>query len=95
MSNSRTWRERPPSSSPSARVAWDLLTEHHPTWSLIKIWYAPEMDDGAWCGEFENGQYSDVDVLVVNHVRNKLKVAALTKKLAALEARAALASKPV
>lgn len=91
VSNSRTWRARPPSSSPFARVAWDLLTEFHAPWTVVKIWYAPEMDDGAWCAEFENGKYRDVDVLVVNQARDKLKVAALPKKPARLESRAAQA----
>jgi len=81
---------RPPSSSPSARVAWDLLTKFHTPWVIVNMWYAPEMDDGAWCAQFENGKYKDVDVLVVNQVRDQLKAAALSKKLARLQSKIAL-----
>lgn len=76
----KTWTSKPPSSSLSGQVAWDLLSASYAPWHIVKLWYAPEMDDGAWCAQFDNGECRDVDVLVtrqkVSEIRKQRQMAA-------------------
>jgi inosine/xanthosine triphosphate pyrophosphatase family protein len=71
---SKIWTSRLPASSESGRVAWDRLSAERPGSKIVELWFASQMDDGAWCARYEDGHCSDVDVLAtaqqVNHARS-------------------------
>lgn len=83
----KIWTKRPPASSPRGQVAWDLLGEMHAEWRIAELWFAPEMDDGAWCARFDNGEYDDVDVLVTTHRADQLRMLRMYFKAGRLAAR--------
>lgn len=66
------WAKRPPSNSPGGRAAYDLLVERHAPLKIVELWYAPEMY--AWCAKFDDGQYHEVDILIVSQTRHKAKL---------------------
>lgn len=85
---SKIWKQRPPASSLGGQVAWDMLSNVLPHQKIVELWYAPEMDDGAWCARYDNGECHDVDVLVTRHEVNKRKSAKLHFELGLVAARA-------
>jgi hypothetical protein len=69
----KIWKKRPPASSLGGQVAWDMLSPEFPEHPIVELWYARDMDDGAWCARFSNGECRDVDVLVTRHRVNRIR----------------------
>lgn len=67
--NSILYTSRPPASARGARIAWDLFE-----WSekdkgtdrkIVGMWYA-FMDYWVWVAEFEDGEFDEIDGLVIS-----------------------------
>ena len=60
-------KTRPRSSNPGARIAWDLLLSRRPDVPIVALWYSRrgEPDYSSWMAEFADGEYEDVDGLVI------------------------------
>jgi inosine/xanthosine triphosphate pyrophosphatase family protein len=69
----KIWKQRPSASSLGGQIAWDMLANCRPRQKIVELWYAPEMEDGAWCAKYDNGECLDIDVLVTRHEVNKRK----------------------
>lgn len=66
--NSITHRTRPPASSRGARIAWDMFIKHESLKEnprkIKSMWYA-FMDYWVWVAEFDDGDFDEIDGLMV------------------------------
>jgi hypothetical protein len=60
------YKSRPPSNCLGARIAWDVISAPPERRKIAELWYAPEMDDGTWCAQMDDGEYEEMDVLETN-----------------------------
>lgn len=72
---------RPSANRASARIAWDYLARKAAIPSprtILVLWFAREME--AWCAELDDGEYIEVDqVVVADRKNNPKKYASLSQ----------------
>lgn len=63
--NSRTYTSRPPARCKGARIAWDILINRDDNKTPESMWYV-HMDYWVWVMKFTDGEYDEVDGLIVS-----------------------------
>lgn len=59
------YRSRPPSNCKGARIAWDVLSEEAAPRTIVKLWYSRSLSPCPWAAELSDGNYLDLDELVL------------------------------